>query len=177
MRMSFVFTDKLARDRISLAATRYNLDPVLVAAIIMQESGGCPDAFRMEPEWKWFWDVKLKTPFRQLYPNEILTDKAPADFHSLVGEPDQEWLAQKCSWGSMQLMGAAARELGYSAPYLTGLCDPFDGLQWGCKKLAQCINSHGTAGISAYNSGVPDPGSPYEKSVLGWIEKLRPLFV
>jgi len=177
MQVPLVFTDSSARDTIRIYAERFNLSPALVAAIVMQESGGHPGAWNPEPRWRWFWDVKQNGPFRRLYPGEGEAEKPPSDFPCLAGDPDQEWWAQQASWGLMQIMGACARELGYKAPYLTELVDPFDGLNWGCKKFAQLQSRLGAGAISAYNAGSPMPGSKYEKSVLVWKDKLQPLFL
>jgi hypothetical protein len=177
VRVPFDFKDEGCRSKVSLAAQRFSLDPVLVAAIVMQESNGWPDAFRPEPGWKWFWDVKNNKPFRKLYQSEIGALHAPEDFHSLMGTADQEWLLQRSSFGLMQCMGAVARELGLRAPYLSALFDPFEGLQWGCMKLGQLMSQFAGGAISAYNAGSPHVGSDYEVSVLKWVERLRPLFV
>ena len=177
MRIPFDFADEGCRLKVSLAARRFGLDPVLAAAIVMQESNGWSDAFRPEPGWKWFWDVKNNKPFRRLYQSEVGALHAPEDFHSLMGTSDQEWLLQRSNFGLMQIMGAVARELGFKAPYLSALFDPFEGLQWGCMKLGQLTSQCAAGAISAYNCGHPEPGNSYEQSVLNWRARLQPLFV
>ncbi len=177
MRIPFDFKDESCRSKVSLAAQRYSLDPILVAAVVTQESAGWPDAFRPEPGWKWYWDVKYNKAFRKLYQSEVGALHAPEDFHSLMGTSDQEWLLQRSSFGLMQIMGAVARELGFRAPYLSALFDPIENLQWGCMKLGQLTSLYAGGAVSAYNAGLPQPGSSYEASVLKWVERLRPLFV
>src|SRR5690348_13997974 len=101
------------------------LDPALIIAIIWQESAGLQWAYRPEPRYRWFWDVKADKPFRQPTADEIESEVAPADFPSLSGNRNQEWWAQQASWGLMQIMGAAAREQNFKGLYLTELCDPY----------------------------------------------------
>jgi len=171
------FKDAPAREQVKVPALRFGLEPALVAAFVMQESAGDPYAWRPEAKWRYYWDVKQNRPFRKLYPGEINSEVAPEDFPSLGGSGTQEWAAQAASWGLMQVMGAVARERGFRGPYLTALCDPPEGLSWGCQTLAYLLNRFGGGGISAYNAGSPCLGSKYEKSVLAWRDKLRPLFV
>jgi soluble lytic murein transglycosylase-like protein len=56
----------------------------------------------------------------------------------------------------MQIMGETARELGFKGTYLTELCDPIVGLEYGCRKLGACIEKHPgdtRAALLAYNGG------------------------
>ena len=161
---------------VTAAGGRYGLEPALVAAFVMQESGGNPYAWNPEPRYAWLWDVKASKPFRTLTATELVSKFPPADFHSLAGEADQEFWGQQASWGLMQLMGAVARERGYRGPYLPALTDLADGLEYGCRHLGHLVNRYAGGAISAYNAGAPHPGSDYEKSVLAWRETLRPLF-
>lgn len=112
-----------------------DLNPNLILAIIWQESGGRPYAWNPEPKYRWFWNVKLDTPFRKLTEVEVNNEGAPFDFPTLAGDRDQEWWAQQASWGLMQVMGAAAREQHFREPYLTELVDPYLNIEYGLKHL------------------------------------------
>ena len=176
MRPLWVFTDSGTRDEVRTVADRHGLESALVAALIAQESGGKPDAWNPEPRYKWFWDVKAQRPFRRVTQAEVASKFPPADFPCRAGDRDQEWWGQQASWGLLQLMGACAREAGCHLEYLPGLCDPAEGLEWGCRWLAKLVSRFAAGAVSAYNAGHPVPGSPYEVSVFQWREKMRPLF-
>jgi soluble lytic murein transglycosylase-like protein len=135
-----------------LIADHYRLPPQLITAIIKVESGGNPFAIRYEPD------------FVARYLNK-LTIKGidPCSDNT-------ERLARGWSWGLMQIMGQTAREMGFNEPYLSALCDPDTGIEWGCKLLAKkrdlYLASHGWPGvISAYNAGIPKLDSPYVEQV------------
>jgi soluble lytic murein transglycosylase-like protein len=113
------------------AASKYGLDPKLVCAVCEQESGWKPWAIRYEPA-----------------------------FYKRYTEPmslsDTEEHARAISWGLMQTMGEVARELGFRGQYLSELCEPSTGLDFGCKKLARCLSqsSGDVAGaLLRYNGG------------------------
>jgi hypothetical protein len=176
MRPVLDFKNETDREQVKAHALHFGLEPALVAAFVMQESGGKPDAWNPEPRYQWFWDVRQQKPFRKVTQAEITSKFPPADFPCLAGDRDQEWWGQQASWGLLQLMGAAARETGCRLEYLTGLCDPTEGLKWGCQWLARLVNRFAAGAVSAYNAGHPVPGSPYEVSVLQWRDKMRLLF-
>ena len=141
---------------IRAAATALGLEPRIVAGLITIESGANPWAWNPEPKYRYMWDVKLNRPFRALSNVELDAKFPPHDFHSLLGDPDNEWWGQQASWGLMQVMGAVAREMGFVGPYLTELCDPMKNLTIGCKHLKQLFDwSHGTVeqALAAYNGG------------------------
>jgi soluble lytic murein transglycosylase-like protein len=53
-------------------------------------------------------------------------------------------------------MGATARDMGFDGSFLTALCDPFTGLEYGCRYLRSLIKRYGwdqRAGVAAYNAG------------------------
>lgn len=145
---------------VARAVEYHGLPARLVAAIIAQESAGKPWAWNPEPRYRYFWDVRARTPFRLVTTAEIASQFPPADFPALAGDRDQEWWAQQASWGLMQVMGAVAREHGYPGPYLTELCDPQVGVDYGCRHLSRLAQRHldrvGWPGvIAAYNAGSP----------------------
>lgn len=159
-------------------ATLHGLDPLLVEAVVTKESSGNPFAWNPEPQYRYLWDVKKNAPFRALTAAEGLSEIPPADFPFLAGDRDQEWWGQQASWGLMQVMGAVAREHGYRDPYLPSLCQPVQGLAYGCKHLAKAIKR--TAGatdraLSIYNSGRPDSaqGAAYAVAVQAIYNRLK----
>lgn len=138
------------------AATRNGLDPKLVTALVMVESGGNAYAWNPEPQYRYFWNVRKNTPFRFVTPQESRAEIPPDDFPCLAGDPDQEWWGQQASWGLMQVMGALGRELGFTGPYLPGLCDPALNLSLGCLHLSRLLkwsNGNAERALAAYNGG------------------------
>ncbi len=107
-----------ATDLIALThgiAAQHSLDPVLVCAIVEQESSWDTHAIRYEPV------------FRSRY-------VAP------LGLSLTEEVARSISWGLMQVMGQTARERGFTGKFLSALCDPATGLASGCALLAVKIS-------------------------------------
>ena len=142
---------------IATYATQNGLDAKLVTALVMVESGGNTNAWNPEPQYRYFWNVRKNAPFRFLTVIESRSEIPPQDFPCLAGDPDQEWWGQQASWGLMQVMGALARELGYSDPYLPGLCsDPARNLSLGCLHLGRLLkwaNGNVDKALAAYNGG------------------------
>lgn len=137
-------------------ATSHGIDPNLLEALVLQESGGNPWAWNPEPHYRYFWDVRHHRPFRALTSEERQSERPPKDFPCLAGDPDQEWWAQQASWGLLQLMGAVARELGFKNPYLPELCDPQVNLTLGARHLGNRLRwaaGDTKAALSAYNAG------------------------
>lgn len=100
-------------------ATAHGLDVSLVCAVIEQESGWDEWATRYEP----LFYAHYVTPLLDSHTVNSIT----------------EALGRATSYGLMQIMGQTAREFGYSGKWLTSLCDPTNGLEYGCRKLADCI--------------------------------------
>lgn len=112
------------------AAARHGLDPVLVCAVVEQESEWNPWAIRAEPAF----DERYVKPMHKT--------------------PTEEW-ARSMSWGLLQVMGEVAREHGYTGD-LPALCDAGTGLEWGCVHLkAKLAAAAGdvTKGLLAWNGG------------------------
>lgn len=125
-------TTKAARlALVSKWATKYGLDPAIVAAVCEQESSWNPYAGRWEPEF-----------FVHYVMPQNLPDLTEAYWRST-------------SWGLMQVMGQTARELGFQGKFLSQLTDPDIGVDLGCRKLQRCFEVHHEPEVSllAYNGG------------------------
>jgi soluble lytic murein transglycosylase-like protein len=125
-------------------AAKHGLDPVLVCSVVEQESAWDTFAVRFEP------------PFLEKYIKPIAQHMPPT-----------EEMTRSMSFGLMQLMGEVARELGFAGHFLTSLCDPATGLEYGCRHLKNKLDHAGgdvTNALLAWNGG----GNPnYAKEVLG----------
>lgn len=148
------------------ATARFNVPLDLLKAIIQVESGGDPWAMRYEPDFRWL--VNLETGER--YEGEPERMPSPAGV-----SPYTEWVAQRTSWGLMQIMGATARGLGFNEPFLSRLCRDETGLTYGCKHLVQLYERHGSweAAAAAYNAGSPRRTDDGEWENQGYIDKLK----
>lgn len=115
-------------------ATEHELDPILVCAVIEQESSWDPWAIRYEPGFLHKYVAPLYTA-GQFSVTEAYT--------------------RSMSWGLGQVMGQTARELGFDRPCLTELCDPEIGIEFLCRKLKKCFakTSDPTIALLAYNGG------------------------
>ena len=115
---------------------RYCIPSALIRAIIEVESGGNPFAMKYENNYQWLYDVERL-----------------AREHRLSLETER--VAQKTSWGLMQVTGATAREMGFSGRYLSELCLPDRGIGYGCKYLKGQYSRYQSwqDAIAAYNCG------------------------
>lgn len=132
---------------ISQAGGLYNIEPTLIAAIIMQESGGNVAAKRFE---RAFWEKHLADT-----PRAKLIGKHPG-----IGELpslETERIDRATSFGHMQVLGETARENGYDAQYLSDLgSDIASNVLLGSAYLARCIERKGgivRLGVLLYNGG------------------------
>jgi soluble lytic murein transglycosylase-like protein len=96
-------------------AAKHGLDPQLVCSVVEQESAWDTFAVRYEPAFF----AKYVAP---LYTNNKVSVT--------------EAYARSVSWGLMQVMGEVARERGFAGNFLSSLCDPATGLEYGCRHLA-----------------------------------------
>lgn len=101
----------------------------LLYAICMTESSGNEFAIRYEPNYKWLLGANIS---------------------------NAERLGQKTSWGLCQVMGAVAREYGYTDQF-SGLWDPRTNLKYGVKHIKRLKAKHGSwpPAIASYNAGTP----------------------
>lgn len=135
------------------AASRYGLDVVLVCAQVEQESEWCQWAMRYEPM---FYDRYIQPLLNR---NEV---------HTIT-----EATARATSYGLMQVMGQTAREFGFTGQFISELCDPDVGLDYGCRKLKKCLDRFGgnvENALLAYNGG-GDPN--YARKVLDRMPKYQ----
>lgn len=124
---------------ISLARTfakNRGLDVALVCALIEQES-----------DWD-TWEIRYEPGFQRRYVDAMNLQPT-------------ETVARSISWGLMQIMGQVAREEGFTGA-LASLCEPLNGLEYGCKKLTRCLGESAgdwTGALLRYNGGGdPDYG-------------------
>lgn len=143
------------KEYINVYSAKYDLDPLLVTALITIESSGNPWAIRHEPAYKWLYKPSV---FAAKVGTSIITEK----------------VCQQTSWGLMQIMGAVAREHGFELP-MPILCLPEHNLDIGCKFLKSRLDLWGIkGGLCAYNTGTPDSpiGEKYAAKVLAEYRKL-----
>lgn len=132
------------------------LDPVVVAAVVEQESSWRPEATRYEPGYRWL--------------------VVPAKGCGLE-DAQAEIRGQQTSWGLMQIMGANARHLGLSGPF-EALLRPGLGLEYGCRYLARQLRATGgdvRGALARYNSGraTSEAGLRYADQVLARVARMR----
>lgn len=141
---------------------KLGVEPELIAAIILQESGGSQYAIRYEPKWV-YWEK----------PAEIST--------VLKTSEASERLGQAISWGFMQVMGAVARELDFRGDFVE-LFYPSVNVQLGTAHLAKFIRKYPNVldAIASYNAGAPrkDAGGRYANQgyvdgVLGFYRRVK----
>lgn len=126
---------KMPWEIIKEAADKYDLDPFIIAAIIMVESSGNHMASRFEPTW-----THHLSPAQ--YALQLDTD--------IQSEMD----AQATSYGYMQVMGTVAREYGFGQNF-TKLYNKKLNIDFGCKHLKNMYNRYGDmqSAIASYNAG------------------------
>lgn len=149
---------------ITNAATKYGLDILLVEAIVLVESGGNPWAMRFEPKWKWWvrWDTGAP------YKGYLFLIPAPPGVSRRT-----EQAGQATSFGLMQIMGGVAREIGFRGQFLTELCDPIVGLDYGCKFLKRVLDMKGgdvEKALVRWNGS-----SQYPAKVYAAMQELKPV--
>ena len=125
--------DPVLETRRALAAkyaAKYGLETELVCALAEQESSWNPWTYRYEPA---FYDKYI----------------IPLGLSEGVGR------FRATSWGLCQVMGQTARELGFVGEFMSELCNPEVGMEYGCRKLRKCFDKHSDehAALQAYNGG------------------------
>lgn len=157
-------------DAIYVYSAKYDLDPVLVASVVWQESRGNPWAQRFE---KKFYLEKILPRSR-----EELAGWVPAV--NELPTLDTERVARAHSWGLMQVLLETARVVGYSEPYATELCVVETNIDVGCCYLRVCFERAArehSRGEIRFGWGIREQalfryngGEGYPKVVLGHVE-------
>jgi soluble lytic murein transglycosylase-like protein len=137
-------------------AVKHNLNPAVVMAVCEIESNWDTYAVRYEPNWKYLLDPAM-------WSKRVNTSAAT------------ERVLQSCSWSLMQIMGTVARELGFTQPFPM-LCKPEIGLEYGCRKLVDCLKRYPALpdALASYNAGNPKftAGKIYSAKVIERMEKV-----
>lgn len=132
------------------------VSPMLLAAVIHQESSGNPWAIRYEPAF-----------FRRYL--EAKTRKTLEGYVPTRCSFETELRSRAYSYGLLQLMGQVARERGFRGEFLTELLDPATNLKWGSEFLQTLLLKHQNTekALLRWNGG----GDPdYGKKVLKHID-------
>lgn len=131
------------RDLIMAKASKFGFPHLLLASMVVVESSGITWTVRYEPG---FYDRYLRIA--------EITAHRPC-----TSETERRMRAT--SFGLLQIMGQVARERGYQGTYLTGLCDPEVGMEFGCLHLSWTRARLAKIGIidtaslcAAYNGGI-----------------------
>ncbi len=165
-------------EAIIVQAAAVDLPEQLLRALVLVESAGNVYAWRVEPAYRYLWDVRYGRPFRPITPRERADEYAPVDFHCYRHSSlDTEWWGQQASWGPLQVMGAVARERGFEAPF-PALCSADEGMRVGALVLehfrARFRHSHGWEGVvAAYNAGAPRKAASGAWMNQGYIDKVQ----
>lgn len=128
------------KKEISLAAERYKLDPILLAAIVSSESDFRPEVSRYEP--------KFQARYIDNHPSYCFL-------------PDYTRALLATSFGLTQILGVTAVEGGLQVFDLDKLYEPEYNLEYGCRHLAKIFKKYGPKVervIAAYNAGSPRKG-------------------
>lgn len=126
---------------VSKWASRCGLDLALVCSVCEHESS-----------WN-TWSCRYEPAFYSKYIQPMID----TGFVRTITEAQ----SRSTSYGLMQVMGQVAREHGFAGKYLTELCDPDVGVDYGCRKLQKCSqnNTDIRKMLLAYNGG-GDPNYP-----------------
>ena len=143
-------------------ARKYGVDPVLIAAIIVQESSEYPFSFRYEEGfYQWLLRTLKKRP--------ILLGYVPRKYGITLAT---ERKARAFSYGLMQIMGETAREYGFDRESLLELTNPELNIELGCKIVQKLFIKHANEEkvLLRWNGG----GDPdYPRRVLSHIKSGR----
>lgn len=117
-------------------ASKRNIDPRAICAIISIESSWRTNSARYERHFTYLFDTAR---FARLHRITEIT----------------EALFQKTSWGLMQIMGGSARSMCYYTGWLPQLCEPNTGIRIGCDYFAKVCDEYDRLEdrFAAYNAG------------------------
>ncbi len=153
---------KMPWDSINKVAKGAGLDPFLIGAFVMTESGGNT------------WAARYESTYRYIVTPDIFAKAVGCTLAT-------ETMLQASSIGLMQVMGGTARSNGYR-DHLLKLCDPDTGLLWGCLYLNKLLKKYTDLSdvIASYNAGSPSKdeqgrykNAAYVDKVLGHLEELE----
>lgn len=146
---------------INRLAPQYNLDPRIVACIVLQESNTDTFANRFEQH--------IFNRLAPLQRGQLSGWRpGPGAVPSLITEK----INRACSWGLMQVLGETARWLCRVAnPYLTCLADPEMGIDCGCRVLEFYMRREKgdlNKALACYNAGVAtsEAGKAYAAKIM-----------
>ena len=117
-------------------AKQHGIDDALLCALVEQES-----------DWN-FWGMRYEPAFFGKY-------VAPLYAANKITSGTEAY-SRAISWGLCQIMGQVARELGFQGAYLSQLCDPQIGLEWGCqhfKRKLAAANGDTRKALLLWNGG------------------------
>lgn len=150
-----------------VAAVQHGLLPELVCALIEQESEWNPWLNRYEPDFE---ASPKYGPVVKTYAHEFAATALTKHGYETTWQTE---IKNRCmSWGLMQILGEDAREDGFTGP-LPSLCDPAQGLEQGCGKLASCFKQAAgslEAALLHWNGGA---SSEYPSQVIARIGRYR----
>jgi soluble lytic murein transglycosylase-like protein len=140
---------------IKLHATRHNLDPELVAAVVLQESAGQATEKRLENGFYRKYVRKTET-IGNVPPGP---DDVPASVEAVL---------RSTSFGLMQIMGQVAREFGFKNRWLSDLEDRGINLNLGCQIFSKHLRDRGSVRLALlrWNGG---GNAHYDDEVIGRI--------
>jgi hypothetical protein len=148
------------RPIIERVGEQYELPLDLLWGIVQTESSGNHWATRYEPGFF----------------NRYVKDRGHEVPRGVTRETEERLRAT--SFGPMQIMGQVARERGFDGVYLTQLCHPHLGIEWGAKHLkhfeSRYFDSHGWDGVvSSYNQGSPRKREDGMYNNQGYVDKVN----
>jgi len=138
------------------------IEPELLGAIVLTESGGDQWAVRFEPQYKWLFQTR----------DNALRNKITEDTEKVL---------QMCSYGLCQVMGAVARELGLKGPIFE-LLSVTSNLTYACRLLNRLRAKYKSNEdvLSAYNAGSvikmqngEYKNQPYVNRSMSWYRHLK----
>ncbi len=141
---------------IEAAAARHGLDPLLVAALVQQESAGpytLPDG-SANP-----YAIRVERGFWRRYGAAMIrmARRSPS-------KSDDRWMkypdVAASSYGLGQIMYQTALERGFAGKFPTELCAPEVGLEFACRHLAWCFKTQGNrtdGALKKYNGSSTYP--------------------
>ena len=137
---------------VDIIAGRYNIPSSLIWAIINIESSCNTWSVRYEPQFRWLYNNNGK-----------------------IKMTDTETMMQMTSWGLMQVMGAVAREAGFMGRFLSELCDPLKGIEYGWKHLSGYFKKYNnwTDAIASYNAGSPRKSADVKYVNQAYVDKVN----